>query len=103
MYVWHFFILFVLKNKNILPQEIIKFIAVALHLLKKISNEPSGGGGGSNCKVAENKRLYNALMPIRLVSVNQNVLRHLFFANFILKFVKHDFRKLGSVFLETTL
>ena len=73
-----------------LPKKIIKFIAVASHLLKKIGNEPSGGGG-SNCKVSENKRLYNALMPMELVSVNENVPRHLFFANFIFKFVIHDY------------
>ena len=75
-------------------------------MLKKIACEPSGG---SNCKVTEKKRFYNALFSAGLikamgiVSVDRIEPRHLFFANSIFNFIIRDYGTLGSPFLVTTL
>ena len=46
---------------------------------------------GSNCKVTEKEHFYNALMLDKFKQWDQNVLRHLFFANFIFKFIIRDY------------
>ena len=62
---------------------------------------------GSTCKVTEKSVFimlsYWRIRAMGIVSVDQIVLRHLLFANYISKFIIHDYWTLGSPFLVTTL